>query len=44
MKKLSKVVVLVLAATLLFSACRSTHSCPAYGGQVVKKPAPERNA
>ncbi|MFT3886401.1 MAG: hypothetical protein QM724_13525 [Flavobacteriales bacterium] len=44
MKKLFKVFALVLAATVLFSACRSTHSCPAYGGQVVKKPAAERPA
>ena len=44
MKKLSKVFLLVLTAALLFSACRSTHSCPAYGGQLVKKPAAERNA
>ncbi|HEX2616440.1 MAG TPA: hypothetical protein VHL57_02805 [Flavobacteriales bacterium] len=43
MKKLFKVSALVLAATLLLSSCRSTHSCPAYG-KVVKKPAAERNA
>ncbi len=42
MKKLSKVLALLAVATVLFSACRSAKSCPAYGKIV--KPAAERSA
>ncbi len=40
MKKVFKVFVFVAVASLLFSACSSTHSCPAYGK--VAPPATER--
>lgn len=40
MKKVFKVFAIVAVASLLFNACKSTHSCPAYGKVV--KPAPER--
>lgn len=42
MKKVFKVLAVVAVASLLFSACKSTHSCPAYGKVV--KPANERPA
>ncbi|MFZ1659365.1 MAG: hypothetical protein WAT61_11110 [Flavobacteriales bacterium] len=38
MKKIFKVFAAVAVASLLFSACKSTHACPAYG-KVVKAPA-----
>ena len=31
MRKLTKVLALLAVATVLFSACRQAHSCPAYG-------------
>ncbi len=40
MKKLTKVLALLLAATVLFSACHSFHSCPAYSK--VQKPTAEK--
>lgn len=42
MKKLTKVLALLALATVLFSACRSAHSCPAYGKVV--KPAVEKRS
>ena len=41
MKKLTKVLALLAVATVLFSACRSAHSCPAYG-KVTKPPVEKR--
>ena len=41
MKRTLKVFAIMAVASLLFSACKSTHSCPAYGKVV--KPAAERN-
>lgn len=40
MKKVFKVFAIVAVASLLFSACKSVHSCPAYSK--VEKPAAER--
>lgn len=40
MKQVFKVFAIMAVAGMLFSACSSTHSCPAYGKVV--KPAPER--
>jgi len=42
MKKMFKVFATLVVASLLFSACKSTHSCPAYGK--VQKPAAQRSA
>ena len=42
MKKLFKVFAIVAVASMLFSACSSTHACPAYGKVV--KPTSERNS
>lgn len=41
MKKALKVFATLVLASVLFSACKSTHSCPAYGK--VQKPCVERN-
>jgi hypothetical protein len=41
MKRTFKVFAIVAVASLLFSACKATHSCPAYGKVV--KPATERH-
>jgi hypothetical protein len=38
MKNFFKVFVAVAVISVLFSACKSTHACPAYG-KVVKAPA-----
>jgi hypothetical protein len=40
MRKLTKVLALLAVATVLFSACRQAHSCPAYGKLV--KPAVDK--
>jgi hypothetical protein len=40
MKKVFKVFAVLAVASMLFSACKSTHSCPAYGKVV--KPSNER--
>lgn len=40
MKKVFKVFAVLAVASLLFSACKSTHSCPAYGKVV--KPSAEK--
>ncbi len=42
MKKLTKVLALLAVATVLFSACRQAHSCPAYG-KLVKPPTEKRS-
>ncbi len=42
MKKVLKVSALVMAMALLFSACKSAHSCPAYGKKAEKAPAEEQ--
>lgn len=42
MRKLTKVLALLALATVLFSACRSVHACPAYGK--VQKPQVEKTA
>lgn len=43
MKQLTKVLALLAVAMVLFSACHSTHSCPAYGGSgKVYKPVSEK--
>ncbi len=40
MKKVFKVFAVLAVASLLFTACKSTHSCPAYGKVV--KPSAEK--
>lgn len=40
MKKVFKVFAVLAVASMLFSACKSMHSCPAYGK--VAKPAAEK--
>ncbi len=40
MKKVLKVFAVLAVTSLLFSACKSVHSCPAYGKVV--KPAAEK--
>lgn len=42
MKKVTKVLAMMVAATVLFSACHSAKSCPAYGK--VQKPAVEKRS
>lgn len=42
MKKMFKVLAILAVSSLLFSACKSTHACPAYGKVVT--PAAERNS
>jgi hypothetical protein len=42
MKKMIKVFAVVAVASMLFSACSSTHACPAYGKVV--KPSAARNS
>jgi hypothetical protein len=42
MKKVTKVLAMVVTAMVLFSACHSAKSCPAYGK--VEKPAVEKRS